>query len=58
MENWGEIKLVQINSSDDFWTLMDELINDNSNFICNRNTILDAYKEGNLYSLRISEKIY
>ena len=48
MEDWGEIKLAQIDS-DVFWSLIDELYDDNSVFICNRTKILEAYTKGNLY---------
>ena len=51
MEDWGEIKLTQIDSSDEFWNLFDELRDDNSGFLHNRSTILDAYKNGDLYGL-------
>ena len=54
MDDWGEIKLTKI-ESDDFWCLFDELCNDNSGFIHNRATILEAYKEENLYGLRVNE---
>jgi hypothetical protein len=54
MEDWGEIKVVQ-NDSDDFWCLIYELIDDNSGFYHNRSTILEAYKNGNLYGLRVNE---
>ena len=59
MEDWGEIELIQINS-EDFWCLFDELCNDNSGFYHNRSTILEAYKNGNLYGLHVieSDKMY
>jgi len=55
MENWGEIKLIQIDSNNDFWYLIDELCDDNSGFFNNRSTILEAYKNKNLYGLRVNE---
>jgi hypothetical protein len=54
MEDWGEIKLVLIDHKD-FWYLFDELCNDKSGFYYNRSTILKAYKNGNLYGLRVTE---
>ena len=54
MEDWGEIKLCQIDS-DDFWCLIDELYDDKSGFCHNRCTILEAYRSGNLYGLRVCE---
>lgn len=54
MKDWGEIILTPIDSTSDFWCLIDELYDDNSEFIHNRCTILKAYKEGNLYGLSVS----
>ena len=54
MDDWGEIKLKQIDSND-FWCLMEELCDNKSGFVCNRSTILDAYKNGNLYGLTVNE---
>lgn len=54
MENWGEIKLCQIDENN-FWYLIDELFDDNSGFCHNRSTILEAYKNDNLYGLRVNE---
>ena len=54
MEDWGEIKVIQIDSNN-FWYLFDELCDDNSGFYNNRSTILEAYKNGNLYGLRVNE---
>jgi hypothetical protein len=55
MIDYGEIKIKQISESNDFWCLFDELINDKSKFISNRDIILDAYKNRNLYGLEIEE---
>lgn len=55
MEHWGEIKLTKIEHGFDFWCLFDELSNDNSNFINNREIIVDAYRKGNLYGLNVDE---
>lgn len=54
MEDWGEITLNQIDS-DEFFCLFDELYDDDSGFCNNRNNILEAYKNGNLYGLRVIE---
>jgi len=54
MDDWGEIKLKQINS-DDFWNLFEEIINDRSGFFYNKNCILQAYKDGNLFGLEVDE---
>jgi hypothetical protein len=54
MEDWGDIELIQIDS-DDFWSLFFELCNDESGFLHNRSTILEAYKHGNLYGLQVNE---
>ena len=55
MEDWGEIKLVQIDDPSEFWELIDELCDDKSGFYHNRKTLLEAYKNGNLYGLRVHE---
>ena len=55
MNDWGEIKLIKIESGDDFWTLLDELKDDKSGFFCNKNVIVSAYKDGNLYGLQVEE---
>jgi len=54
IEDWGGISLVKIDR-EDFWCLIDELIDDRSGFLCNRTTILNAYTAGNLYGLRVVE---
>ena len=55
MEDCGEIKLAQIDDSMDFWRLFEELCDDNSGFYHNRSVILEAYKNENLYGLRVTE---
>lgn len=49
------IQLEQITYSGDFWCLISELIDDQSGFLFNRDSILDAFKKGNLYSLSVLE---
>lgn len=55
MNDWGEITLTQIEDGNDFWCLMEELCDDDSEFIYNRNIIVEAYKRGDLYGLSVSE---
>ena len=55
MEDWGTIKLEQIVSGNDFWFLFFELCNDNSGFFHNKSTIVEAFKDGNLYGLTVCE---
>jgi hypothetical protein len=55
MNTFGEIKIVQIKDSQEFWHLINELMDDNSGFWHNRSTILDAFTKGNLYGLRAVE---
>ena len=57
MEDWGDINIIPIIYSGDFWDLFDELSNDHSKFMHNRGTILDAYKDGTLYGLRVNETL-
>jgi hypothetical protein len=54
MDDYGEIKLTQI-ECDDFWCLFDELCDDCHGFLHNRRSLLEAYKEGNLYGLSVVE---
>ena len=36
MSDYGEINLIKIEASDEFWAIMDELVDDGSGFIANR----------------------
>ena len=54
MNHWGKLELTQIDSRN-FWCLYNELCDDNSGFLYNRRTILEAYKEENLYGLKVNE---
>ncbi len=54
MNDWGELKLEQIDDCS-FWYLIDELVDDESGFLYNRDIILKAYKDGNLYGLTVEE---
>lgn len=47
------IKLEKVKLENDFWSLIDELKDDNSPFISNRNEILYAFRKGRLYSLKL-----
>jgi hypothetical protein len=51
MSDYGEINLIKIEASDEFWAIMDELVDDGSGFVANRGMILDAYSMGNLFGL-------
>jgi len=55
MDIWAENELNKIESADDLWCLIDELVDDNSDFLYNRNTIVETYKIGNLYVLKVNE---
>jgi GNAT superfamily N-acetyltransferase len=55
MPDWGPITLVRIESGDDFWSIMDELKNDKSGFLCNRDIIVGAYRDRTLFGLRVAE---
>lgn len=55
MEHWGEIVVTRIEDASDFWCLFDELFDDDSGFVHNRDVLLDAFKSGNLYGLRVEE---
>ena len=53
MEYWGELKLVKITDGGDFWSLMDEIKDDI--FYCNRITMVESFKNDNLYGLVVDE---
>ena len=55
MSDYGTTELHQIESVENFWALFDEIINDNSGFQYNRSTLLEAFKNGNLWGLTIEE---
>ena len=55
MNDWGEIKLTQIENGNDFWYLFNELLDDKSQFYHNKTTIVEEYKNNNLYGLRVDE---
>ena len=45
MDDWGEIKLHKIEIGDDFWSIFDEIVDDDSSFINSRNKILNGVLE-------------
>jgi len=55
MSDYGTTELHQIESVENFWALYDELIDDDSGFQYNRATLLEAFKNGNLWGLTIKE---
>jgi GNAT superfamily N-acetyltransferase len=52
---WGEVYLEKIERAEEFWTLIDELIDDKSRFLMNRNSLLEGFVQGNLYGLAVAE---
>lgn len=58
MEFWGEIKLLKITDGNDFWNLFEELVDDKSDFIQNKNFLLESYRDGNLYTLYVEENLW
>jgi len=57
MNDWGKVQLEQIECGNDFWYLFIELIDDKSRFLHNKSTIVEAYKNKNLYGLRVEESV-
>lgn len=43
--------IIQIESGKDFWSLMDEMLEDEKRFILYRDFIVEAFREGCLFSL-------
>ena len=53
--DYGITNVECIDSEQDFWCIFDELVDDNSEFLQNRNTILDSWRKGNMFGVRIVE---
>jgi ribosomal protein S18 acetylase RimI-like enzyme len=53
--DYGELRLVVIESGDDFWRLLDALEDDNSGFLHNKSWIVERYRDGMLYGLCVGE---
>lgn len=53
-KDWGELKLTTFNGCD-LLLLFNEMIEDQSDFVHNFGSILDAFKVGNLYGLCVDE---
>lgn len=53
--DYGKLVLTSIESGNDFWCLIKALQDDNSSFVNNIDTIVERYKEGNLFGLRVEE---
>jgi hypothetical protein len=54
----GKLLLHPVTEAEDFWTLYDELCHDHGEFVnqmTNRTTLLDAFRKGTLFSLRVTE---
>jgi hypothetical protein len=54
-EDWGDLEVVEIKQGEHFFKLLEELEDDGSEFLGNKRVIATAYKEGNLYGLRVRE---
>ena len=50
-----ERELVCIESASEMVTALDQLTADESDFLCHRDCLLDAWRKGNLYTMRIKE---
>ena len=48
-------KVTKITDSDAFWMLIDQMVDAKCGFFANRETLLDAYSSGNLYTVYITE---
>lgn len=56
MPDYGEAEFVEIDRVEDFWVLWDELNDDDEcGLKHSRNILLEAFKDGNLWGLRIAE---
>lgn len=55
MPDYGPIIVQEIENFDDFWSLYDELIDENFIFSQNRSLMLQAFKDGKLFGIFITE---
>lgn len=53
--DYGAFYATQIYDGSEFWCLIHEIQDDNSCFLNNVATIVESYKEGTLYGLRVYE---
>lgn len=56
--DYGEIKLISVEDGSDFWILADEMTNyrgDLSPMTSDRPLVVESFKKGSLYSLRMTE---
>lgn len=53
--DYGDFVLVKIETGEDFWCLIKALQDDNSSFMNNINAIVEQYKDGNLFGMRVAE---
>jgi hypothetical protein len=51
----GIPRLSKIERGEDFWRLMDELADDKSGFVHNKTILVDAFRQGKLFGLRVEE---
>ena len=54
-KDYGELRLVPITCDRDFWSLVSALQEDEKPFLNNLNTIVEQYRNNNLYGLRVTE---
>ena len=55
MDDWGCLDVIRVSYNSHFWNIIDELIDDNSGFVANRDMILDAYTGGNMFGISVRE---
>jgi hypothetical protein len=53
--DYGDFAVKRITNGMDFWHLIDALMDDKSGFINNREVLVEAYRNSNLYGLVIEE---
>lgn len=47
----SKLEVIQIETGDHFWDLMDALVDDNSGFVGNKRILVDAFKAGDLWGV-------
>lgn len=56
-KEWGKIKVKHLDDGDEYWALMEELIESESGFYHNRSALLDSMLKGQLYGLQVEESL-
>jgi GNAT superfamily N-acetyltransferase len=55
-DDYGEIVVEKLTSGQDFWSLVNEMLDDDGpSPVRNKNTLIEAYRDGRMYFLKVRE---